>query len=327
MTSKILTYTMAEIFGCRADNMVLPKELEQYCQDKYKRNQSQYEQQLINAMVDIAKSLNTGVNPNDMAIMNIIRGTLNKLTQNNYPEILAQLKLVKYNSQQHFLMLANELIVKAMNDIIAIKGLETNKNQMTPSEIYVNILLEFSNYFIEGEKDTKNEKKEIHKFKNIVAILCQKYFKDFTDSKLKMDQNNQHRVNNYKGYMNLLGLLFAKKCFKQEIIFKCLTKVCSIIVDGGLVSEECDNYFTGFERLSSQVLGKFEKMIDRPIDEADIKEFTKLHELLYDCNTRISGAVNQGDPTKGGIRKFSTMIHNQNVIKLDILKKKIMQLE
>lgn len=326
MTSKILTYTMAEIFGCRVDNMVLPKELEPFCHDKYKRNQSQYEQQLINAMVDIAKSLNTGANPNDMAIMNIIRGTLNKLTQNNYPEILSQLKLVKYSSEQHFVMLANELVVKAMNDIIAIKGLETNKDQMTPSEIYVNILLEFSNYFIEGDqKETTDEKKEIHKFKNIVGVICQKYFKNFTDSKLKMDQNNQHRVNNYKGFMNLMGLLYAKKCFKQEIIFKCLTRVCSIIVKDGLVAEECDNYFTGFERLSSQVLSKFEKMIGQPIAESDIKEFTKLHELLYDCNTQISGAVNKGDPTKSGIRKFSTMIHNQNVIKLEILKKQIMQ--
>ena len=143
--------------------------------------------------------------------------------------------------------------------------------------------------------------------------------------KLKMDQNNQHRVNNYKGFMNLMGLLYAKKCFKQEIISKCLTKVCAIIVNDGLIAEECDNYFTGFERLSSQVLGKFEKMIGRPIAESDIKEFTKLHELLYDCNTRISGAVNQGDPTKSGIRKFSTMIHNQNVIKLEILKKQMIQ--
>lgn len=319
MTSKILSYTMAEIFGCRADNMVLPKELESYCHDKYKRDQSQYEQLLMNAMIDITKSLNTGTSPNDTAIMNSIRGAINKLTQNNYLDVLSQLKLVKYSSEQHFLMLANELVVKAMNDVIAIKGLETNKNQLTPSEMYVNILLEFSTYFVEEDN------KQVYKFKNIVAILCQKYFKDFTDSKLKMDKNNQHRVNNYKGFMNLIGLLYAKKCFKREIIFKCLTRVSSIIVDGGLIAEECDNYFTGFERLSSQVLSKFEKMVGQPINSADIDEFVKLYELLCECNARISSVVNQGDPTKGGIRKFSTMIHNQNISKLEILKQKIIQ--
>jgi len=326
MTSRVLSYNIQEIFNCRTDNMVLPKELEPYSQDKYIRNQSQYEQQLINVMIDITKSLNTGASPNDTAIMNLIRGDLNKISQNNYQEILTRLKLIKYSSEQHFLMLANELVIKAMNDVIAVKGLEANKNQISPSEIYVNIVMEFSNYFIEDtKKETTGEKKEIHKFKNIVATVCQKYFKDFTDSKLKMDQNNQHRVNNYKGYMNLLGLLYSKKCFNREIIFKCLSKVCSIIVDSGLVAEECDNYFTGYERLSCQVLGKFEKMSITNITEADIEEFTKLYNLLYECNTRISGSVNQGDPKKSGIRKFSAMIHNQNIIKLESLKKKIIQ--
>lgn len=325
MTSRVLSYSVQEIFNCRTDNMVLPKELEPYSQDKYKRNQSQYEQQLINVMIDITKSLNTGTSPNDTAIMNIIRGDLNKITQNNYQEILNRLKLIKYNSEQHFLMLANELVIKAMNDVIAVKGLEANKNQISPSEIYVNIVMEFSNYFIEDTKETGTEKKEIYKFKNVVGSVCQKYFRDFTDSKLKMDQNNQHRVNNYKGFMNLIGLLYSKKCFNREIISKCLTKVCSIIVDSGLVAEECDNYFSGYERLSCQVLGKFEKMSSKNINDADIEEFTKIYDLLYACNTRISGSINQGDPKKSGIRKFSAMIHNQNISKLESLKKKIIQ--
>ena len=308
MTSRVLSYDIPQIMACRESNMVLPAELVEYCKDKIKRKSSEYELLLTKVMGDITNSLITGVSPNDMMIMNMIRGDLNKINPTNYQEVLTRLKGLNYASEVHFGMLANELVIKAMNDMMAVKGLESNKNQISPSEIYVNIVGEFSSFFIE-------ENDKMVKFKSVIAHTCQRYFKEFTDSKLKMDHNNQHRVNNYKGFMNLVGLLYSQKCFHRDIVTKCVKKIAQIITTSLIPPEELDNYYSGYERLINQVLHKFE---DQDISADELTDFKELYEIIDETNKQITYSATDGK----SIRKFSLMVHNQNIKRLEELKNK-----
>jgi hypothetical protein len=311
----LIRYNIPEIYACRDANTILSKELEEYCYHKHKNPKSMIESELMKEVNEITNSLSQGINPNDITLKSMIRDNLNKISHSNYKDILAVLKSLNYSSENHFFLLATELIIKSMNDIMACKGLESTKNQLTPSEIYVNIAVEFSKFFIE-------EGNEIIKFQVVLGTTCQKYFKEFVDKEMSMDQNNPHRVSNYKGFMNMIGLLFYNNLFPLSIILKCFTRISNLILNSDLSQEECDNYYAGYERLLNQILNKYEDMlpkVDKNSDQykVDKTEFLTIYKFMKTMNAEISASTT--DKPKGSIRKFSLMVHQQNINRLENL--------
>lgn len=303
----LIKYDIQEIFECRQDNCLLPRELEQYCSGLFKNNKSVLND-LIKSMDDITKSHSQGVNPNDISLRNIMRDNLNKINVNNHKEILENLKSLNYTCENHFALLASELIIKSMNDVMAWKGLESNKNQLTPSEIYMHIALEFSSFFIKQGND-------IIKFRRVLTHVCQKYFKEFTDKTYSMDQNNKHRVNNYKGFINMLGLLYCNNVFPNDIIIKCFDRIIKLILGSELSQEECDNYYSGYERLMNKVLSKFEV---KEITESLNNEFKNIRDYISEINKKILLACDSKDDHKTKpIRMYSIMIHNQYILRFE----------
>jgi hypothetical protein len=302
-SQQILTHDIKKIFECRGDNSLFVRELEPYCNGRTYPSKTQYSEQMIKIMSDITHSLSSGINPNDTMIMSSLRGELNKINSSNYQDILTVLKKINYTGEVHFSMLANELIMKSMNDILAVRGMDSNRNQMTPSEMYAKIALEFFNFFIE---DGKNEKV---RFKIVFLNLCKSYFNDFVDPRLRMDQNNQHRVNNYKGLMNMIGLLYSIKCFNKEIVIKCMESITRVIIKEELSIDENDNYYSGYGRLINQILSRFEKSFEKSFDDNEIDEFKVVCGAMDQFNKQINDS-------KHLIRKFSSMIHIQNMMRL-----------
>lgn len=297
-----LTHDIKQIFECRNDNYKLPKELEKYCVNKVPYNKSQREHMLIKIMSDITSALRAGVDPNNTTFMNAIRGELNKVNATNYENVIAMLKSLNYAHETNFEMLAKELIVKSMNDSIATKWMEGG-GDLYPSDIYTNIISEFSSFFIQdGER--------VIKFKTIVARMCQYYFKELTNTEMKMDKNNQHRVNNFKGYMNMIGLLYYKKCFSKDVVINCLTKITDII-KSNISVEESDNYYSGYERLLNQVLRKYENDTQKEYSD----EFGQIYGQLCAFNNTLTSVSQK-------IRRFSCMIHEQNIARLADLQKR-----
>ncbi len=312
----LIRYNIPEIYACRDVNTVLCKELEQYCYHKYKNPKSMIETELMKEINEITTSLSQGINPNDITLKSTIRDNLNKISHNNYKDILEVLKSLNYSSENHFFLLATELIIKSMNDIMACKGVESTKGQLTPSEIYVSIAVEFSNFFIkEGE--------EVVKFKTVLATTCQKYFKEFVDKEMSMDQNNPHRVSNYKGFMNMIGLMFYNNLFPLQIILKCFSRIANLILNNDLSQEECDNYYSGYERLLNQILNKYENIVPK-IDKTseqfknDKADFVKIYTYMKTLNADISSSTEKPKPS---IRKFSLMVHQKNINRLETLVK------
>lgn len=292
----------------------MPRELEVYCSHKFKSSKSILSD-LVKPMDDITKSHSHGINPNDITLKNTIRDCLNKVNHNNYDSVLEDLRSQNYTCENHFGLLATELILKSMNDVMACKGVESNKSQKTPSEIYMSIAYEFSGFFIKQHE-------ELVKFKSVLTKECQRYFKEFTDKDASMDQNNPHRVSNYKGFMNMIGLMYCYNLFPKEIICTCFNKIVKLILETGLPQEGCDNYYSGYERLINRVLSHFEK---DTVQKFMIDEFNGIKSYLEDINDRISAACKDDSGSKKRrnsnkpIRMFSIMVHKQNISRFEAL--------
>lgn len=303
-----IKYSIDEIYACRDENCLMPRELEEYCNNRYK-SPMLILAELVKPMDDITKSHSHGINPNDISLKNTIRDNLNKVNHSNYKVILEELKSLNYTCENHFAMLASELIIKSMNDVLACRGVEASKkDQKTGSEIYTSIAAEFTNYFIKQGNSTV-------KFKTVLIRECQLYFDKLTDKKERMDQNNPHRVSNYKGFMNMIGLMYTNGLFPKDIIKVCSNKIITLILLSGLPQDDCDNYYSGYERLINRVLCHFEKT---PIQPHMIAEFGSIKEIVKEMNDKISKACEDDKKTKSTtqvkpLRMFSIMTHQQNI--------------
>lgn len=306
MTSQVLIkYNIEEIFSCMDDNILLPRELEKYCTHKFKKNRIILDDLKI-SMDEITKSYFKGIDPNDISFKNIIRENLNKINNNNYLNILEELKSLNYSSDNHFLLLVSELILKSMNDVLASKGID-NKDTKTPSEIYMSIANEFSGFCV---KDSNNN--DIN-FKNILIKECQRFFKKFTDKNTSMDKNNPHRVSNYKGFMNMIGILYTYNILSKEIIEKCFNKISNLILKSNLSQDECDNYYNGYERLLNRLLHHFDNNVSCDI----LEEFKNVKSYIDDFNDKINIACSDDDKNNRPLRMFSLIVHKQNIKRLD----------
>lgn len=320
-----IKYTIEQLFACKDANCLMPKELEQYCNNRYKSNMLILNE-LIKPMDDITKSHSHGVNPNDITLMNMIRDNLNKVNHANYDVILKELSSLHYSSANHYAMLASELIVKSMNDVLACKGMDNSKReQKTTSEIYMSIASEFSGYYIKQGETTI-------KFKNVLTKECQKHFDILTDKNERMDQNNPHRVSNYRGFMNMIGLMYTYGLFTKDIVKACFNRIVRLITESGLPHDDCDNYYSGYERLMNRVLKHFEKT---PIQKHMVDEFILVKEILREMNEKISKACDDEKKPKSTdktssarpLRMFSIMTHQQNILRYNKLCEQYKQAE
>jgi hypothetical protein len=309
-----LIHNMAEIFSYQDKNLVMTPELEKYCVNKNKHNKIVLSEgkiiddekngrvtlgQLYQVMDEITKSYSQGINPNDITLMNTIRDCLNKVNNDNYNQILSDLKSLAYVSENNFSFLAKEIIVQSMNDNLARKGLES-KEQKSPSELYASIACEFSNYQITVDD------REI-RFKSILTKECKNFFDSLVNTKERMDRNNLNKIANYKGFMNMIGLMYKFGLFPFGIIMKCFTKIVSLILDSQLPQEECDNYYSGYERLMNRILLFFEK---EKSSNQIIQEFNKIKDDIHEINSKISSAC---EKEVKPIRAYSILTHSQNV--------------
>jgi len=99
-----------------------------------------------------------------------------------------------------------------------------------------------------------------------------------------MDQNNPHRVSNYRGFMNMIGLMYSYGLFTKDIIKTCFNRIIRLILKEKLPHDDCDNYYSGYERLMNRVLKHFEKT---PIQKHMIDEFMSIKDMLKEMNDKI----------------------------------------
>lgn len=327
-----IKYNIDQIFACKDANFVMPKELAEYCSHYY-CYQSANLSELIKSMDDITKSHANGTNPNDVAYLMIIRENLNKLTQRNFDDVLKNIKSLAYSSTSHFTMLATEIVVKCMNDPLASKGVEPNTSinnrgnheiYKSPSELYMDIASHMWEFLYEPNNNdsldakTSGKKTEAIKFKVVLSKVCQDHFKEFTNKSSSMDNNNPHRVSIYKGFMNMIGLLYSYGLFSMEIVNMCFKRVNNLILRSELSQEETDNYFSGIERLMNRILTHYEKL---PVNASNINDFNTFKPDLRNVVSSIQSVCHEREQknVKLPIRAYSLIVLEQITERLDAL--------
>jgi hypothetical protein len=306
-----ISRNIEDIIDCKDDNAVINKSYERFCVDKKHHTNSILLNQLIGPMSEIVNSHLKGINPNDITLMNVIRDNMNKINSTNFDSILESLKTLYYTSEDNFKFLANELISRSMNDNMATRGLIPEDGTLTPSEIYMKVALEFKDLGIIDENTQQQ-----YDFLIIFVRLCNEYFNEFTNLELDLDMNNHYRVNNFKGFMNMVGILYSYGIFPSKMIVKLLNQLFEIITgDNELSQEQRDNYYTGFARIIERVLLKFERSssTDKLIDEFD--DFNK---YLKDKNDELIQINNENNI----IKRFSLITQKKNMKRFVALEEK-----
>lgn len=284
-----ISYSLDDFMKYKDINTLLPVNLKPICNDVgglfFIRDI------ILKEVAQVIDNFNSGKNPNDLIFKNSIIEFLNKINQKNYQSIIDGLKGLSFNKPEHYITMTSDILLRAMTDTTAIKGIEMPAGQQSLSELYAKIVCEFQQHSI------KYNNTDI-KFLNIFLDQCQKYFVDFMDPTKPLDNNNQYRVDNYKGFMNFLGVMFNNKLISHKIVLSCLTKVKDLMMSSHWNTwgqTECENIYDGYKKLVSYVIIVYQTA---PSDKDYIKSVIDVHNKIREINEKSNK-----------LRKFTMMAH------------------
>jgi hypothetical protein len=301
--SKInISYNLGEFMRYKDNNNMIPPNLKLLCNEY--GGTLILRDNIMKEVNNVIEMFTSGKNPNDIIFKNMVIENLNKINQKNYASILESLKNLSYTKHEHFITLSEDILLRAMTDVTAIKGVEMPNGQKSLSELYGDIVNDFSQLMI------KEQNKEI-KFISVFMEHCQRYFNDFIDINKILDSNNQYRVDNFKGFMNFLGILFCLHILSHKIMHICITKLRDLMNTPQWNSwgqTECENVYDGYRRLIHYVFVNYSK---KHLDNND-KMFIK---SIYN----IHNSVKQINDTQNKLRKFTMMGHKELENKLNKL--------
>jgi hypothetical protein len=299
--SKInISYSLKDFMNFKDVNPYLPLNVKTMCNDM--GGTLIIRDIILKEIGSVIDNFTCGKNPNDIVFKNSIIEYLNKINQKNYSVVVEQLKKLTFSKYEHFATFSLDILQRVMSDAIAIKGIEMPDGQKSLSELYADIVTEFSQFLI------NDNDKEI-KFITIFMDLCHKYFNDFTDPIKPLDSNNQYRVDNYKGYMNFLGILFEKHILSHKIVYFCLNKIKNFMFTeqwGKLGQNECENTYEGYRRVLYKIVNIYLKNSQLNNDKSFIKSILEIHNEVKKQNEKLNK-----------LRKFTMMAHKDLENKLE----------
>jgi hypothetical protein len=321
----VIRHTVDDIMACYEDNMFRTSDFSKYFADEKDRNMP-VNQNLLEEMQNIIKSRTENIDPNDSSLMSYIREYLNRVCALNVDKIINDLQVLNYSTRKHFELLANELIIKSINDAMGYKGMESK--DLTTSEICVKIAHHFHRFYIQDDDVM---------FGSVLGQHCSKYFKGFTDVSTEngtktayMNKFNQQRINNYKGLTNLIGLLYVADLFTAKIIMSCLQVIKRLVIQSDLSQEECDNYYAGYNRLISRLISRFDvddpetaEVLPHLVEEffTIIDQIDNINEDILTVSLKNASADSRSDRFNS-IRKYSISFHRLNMKKLSDIRAK-----
>lgn len=297
-----ISYKIEEIIRYKEINEIIPNNLITLCNENKNKNEMKikFREIFIKKTKEVIDNYLSGKNPNDIIIKNIIIENLNKVSYDTYNKCIEILKRINYNKREHYEILIYELIMRSMTDNIVIKNnIDIESNKYSISNICACIVLDFSNLQIK----TNNEKIS---FENIIRETCETYFEDYINKEKHLDKNNLYRIDNFKGFMNFIGLLYNKKIIREDTIITYIKELKELILNESWEPYEINNVYDGYMKLLNQILLQNEN-----INKNIINEIKSIHNEII-----IKNKVNNK------LRKLALLYHNDIEIKLnEILEK------
>ena len=301
MTQINISYSLQDImkYKDKEANYFLPPNIKPFCNEF--GGTLVFRESILKDSTQVISNFLSGKNPNDIVFKNRIIELLNKINQVNYQSVLQDLQTLDYKNQEHFTTLTQDILFRAMNDSVAVRGIELPPDQKSLSELYADIVIAFSQLMI------KDNNKEI-RFLTLILDLCQRYFVDFTNKIKPLDQNNQYRVDNYKGFCNFLGLLFQRKVINAKIIINCVNSIRDLIYLTSWGQLECENVYDGYKKILYKVITSFTNTTITDADKKVLQEINKVHLDIKERNEKTSK-----------LRKFTMMVHKDIETKINKL--------
>ena len=232
-----ITHTLEDVTKYKEVNDFIPLIFSTLCEREKHANIT-----LSNEILDEMKNIiNYRINkqdPNDILFKKNIIEIFNKVENPNDCEIEVSFYIDSFNDKVNkFDILSNELIVRCMNDnFISSHNLSFdpyNTNTLTKS--YVTLMVKLINKY-EGLRD-------------IFAQKCRLYFRDFLIESKELDDNNAHRVENYKGFMYMLGMCSIENIIAHQTIISCINAIISKMKSYSWIEKSKCNLFQGADIL------------------------------------------------------------------------------
>jgi hypothetical protein len=245
----LVRYDFDEFMSYRTQTLEIPNNLKEYCINN--NNLINIRSIFLTDLRNINTAVIDGCNPNEIIIKNVVREKLNKIDIKNYSKITDELETIEFVTKNMFKILANELIIRSISDNMAIKGI-------SESLIYTHIIKRFI------------EKTDV--FFIIIKELLMEYFDNFISSECTLDKNNQYLVDNYKGFMHFIGILYNKQIINEQFILNCINKTIDLIMNKES-AEEIHNCLISFERLLTQLL------LDKNLNESIMNALKNIRSI------------------------------------------------
>jgi hypothetical protein len=308
----LVRHKLAEIMKYKNINNMITDNIKKYCMNS---NLSCVEirPEFINAMQIIIDSRLNNEDPSNILMKQNIRNILNKINSKNFNECISNLKNIKFTGSTFFKLLANEVIERSMNDPIATQIFEPSENDIYISNINARIIKEFYTQSITNNTNNTNTNNtnNLDNFGTMFIKELHTQFKEFMDSTKKFDNFNQHRNNNYLGFMNFLGVLHGLEILPKELpqsIIKIPMK--KLVFDEKWDIIESTHAYTGIIKFVKQILFSIEK-----------------NDIIYDIKylESIRKALNEFEQLNKSVQKFrigTIMKHNKFIERFDIQIKK-----
>lgn len=215
--SHSVTYSIEKLMSLIDSYNDVPKEFEEYLLKKQNFNtyQKKHSGNSNWRKIDQKKSwlVQKGGSTlqGDDKLLAKIKGTLNKISNENYQEMINQLQEYEINTLNNLRGFVKILFNKALNESQYIN-------------IYVHICETFMKYFIIDPLDDKK-----YTFRGILLNTCQESFEKYTSKKDKFDDEEEEII--FKGELfgciRFIGELYNIGIINNEILKSCIVNLLS----------------------------------------------------------------------------------------------------
>ena len=307
----LVRYKLDEIMKYKKKNNMMTENLKKYCMNS---NTSFIEirPEFQTAIDVIINSRLNNEDPSNILMKQNITNILNKINSKNFTECLNNIKSIKCSGINLFKLLSNELIQRSMNDPVATQIFDPNDNDIYITDINGRIAKELYSQSILIENENENIV-----FGNMFIKELRKQFLEFMDVSKKFDNFNQHRNNNYLGFMNFLGVLHNLEVLPKELTLSVIkTPLNKLVFNKDWDIVESTHAYTGIIKFVKQILFSIEKYKNK----YDIKYIEAIKQVLmnFEKNNKLVKKFRLGT-----IMKHNKFIENiekiENEIKLNNL--------
>lgn len=243
--TKSLSYPLNEFMKYKNNNKEIPQDLVPYCYTSREYNDINVHAYSEEIKL-IISTINNGNNTNDVIFINDVKYLVNTINKKNYNDALNKLRNLDFSLRENVQFLAHELIVGTMRCPIGIKGIYQTKLDIKPlSELISNVIKYFC-FHLTKEKNGDGG------FHDELLRLCRKFFMDFVNLTKSMDQSNENTIDNYRGFMTLMGLIYEHNLISHKIVLECIDSIKRTIF--------CSKISRSSEQISSDVTDHHQKM-------------------------------------------------------------------